>query len=323
MTSTNVNQPQVVTVTLNPSIDRTIQVDALNRGGVNRADLIAIDAAGKGVNVSRALAAYGIPTHAILVGASLGAEWMTSELNKKEIAHTMVMAPGITRSNITMVEADGTVTKINEPGVIMTPEILASVEDALDAQTLAGNWVVFAGRLNPGAADDTYAELVQYCKDRGAKVVLDASGTALKEAIKLSAPDLIKPNQHELGAAVGRELNTIEEVIVAAREVMALGVGSVLCSLGKDGALYVTTTDVVHVEPLDTIIGTPVGAGDILLATFLAGGANVDALEGAVQWSAASVKLPGTGIPTHELAAEIRVRTNREVDGSRELREVA
>jgi 1-phosphofructokinase family hexose kinase len=313
----------IITVTLNPSIDRTISVSDLKRGGVNRADLIAIDAAGKGVNVSRALSAYGKDTHAILIGAALGSEWMANELNKHSISHTMVMAPGITRSNITMVEADGTVTKINEPGVVMTPEILDAVKSALAAQDLAGNWVVFAGRLNPGAAEDTYADLVSFCKARGAKVVLDASGASLNAALKESAPDLIKPNQHELGGVVGRELNTISEVIDAAREVMALGVGSVLCSLGKDGALYVTDTDVVHVEPLDTIVGTPVGAGDILLATFLAGGANVDALEGAVQWSAASVKLPGTGIPTHELAAEIRVRTNREIDGSRALREVA
>lgn len=313
----------IISVTLNPSIDRTIHVSSLNRGGVNRTDLIAIDAAGKGVNVSRALAAYGSETHAILVGAKLGSEWMATELNKNGIAHTMVMAPGITRSNITMVEDDGTVTKINEPGVVMTRAVLDAVLESLDSQELAGNWVVFAGRLNPGASDDTYAELVDFCKSRGAKVVLDASGEALNAAIKQNGPDLIKPNQHELGAVVGRVLNTIDEVVIAARDVMAQGIGSVLCSLGKDGALYVTSDQVVHVEPLDTIVGTPVGAGDILLATFLAGGADLDALEAAVQWSAASVKLPGTGIPTHQLAAEIRVRTNRELEGSRELREVA
>lgn len=313
----------IITVTLNPSIDRTIAVSDLKRGGVNRAELIAIDAAGKGVNVSRALGSYGQGTHAILVGAALGSEWMTSQLNQHEIPHTMVMAPGITRSNITLVEADGTVTKINEPGVQMTAEILQAVKSALSAQDLVNTWVVFAGRLNPGAAEDTYAELVAFCKSRGAKVVLDASGASLNAAIRSGGLDLIKPNQHELAGVVGRELNTISEVVDAAREVMAIGVGSVLCSLGKDGALYVTQSDVVHVEPLDTIVGTPVGAGDILLATFLAGGADLDALEAAVQWSAASVKLPGTGIPTHELAAEIRVRTNREIDGSRALREVA
>jgi len=96
-----------------------------------------------------------------------------------------------------------------------------------------------------------------------------------------------------------------------------------LCSLGSDGAIYVTNDHVVHVEPVHTIVGTPVGAGDILLATFLAGGANEHALEVAVQWSAASVALPGTAIPTPAQAAAIEVRVNHSVDGSRQLAEVA
>lgn len=311
----------IVTVTLNPSIDRAISVDALRRGGVNRAELIAVDAAGKGVNVSRALAAYGRATHAIMVGAALGAEWMSEQLSAQGIAHTTVMAPGITRSNITLVEADGTVTKLNEPGVVMTPEILAAVEAALAQQDLEGNWVVFAGRLNPGAADDTYAELVDFCKQRGARVVLDASGAALSAALKSPGPDLIKPNHHELGGAVGRKLADFGDVVAAAREVIDRGVGTVLCSLGRDGALYVTASEVVQVEPLDPVVGTPVGAGDILLAIFLAGGADVDALAAAVQWSAASVALPGTGIPTPAQAAGVRVQVSREVDPSRKLRE--
>ena len=170
----------IITITLNPSIDRTIKVDDLRRGGVNRAELIRLDAAGKGVNVSRALAAYGIDTHAVMVGAGLGSEWMSEQLAAQDIAHTIVMAQGITRSNLTLVEADGTVTKINEPGVTMTPEILAAIEGALDALPLENNWVVLAGRLNPGAADDTYSRLVQHAKARGARVVLDASGAALQ-----------------------------------------------------------------------------------------------------------------------------------------------
>jgi 1-phosphofructokinase len=313
----------IVTVTLNPSIDRTLRVDRLERGEVNRAELIQLDAAGKGVNVSRALAAYGKQTHAVMVGAALGSEWMSEQLNARNIAHTMVMAPGITRSNITLVEADGSVTKINEPGVMMTPEILGSVETALDALPLQGNWVVLAGRLNPGADNDTYRRLVSFAKARGARVVLDASGIALAEAICENGPDLIKPNQHELGSIVGREPLTISDAVEAAREVMARGVGSVLCSLGSDGALYVTRDHVVHVEPAHPVVGTPVGAGDILLATFLAGGANELALEGAVQWSAASVALPGTAIPTPEQAAAVKVRVNHSVDGSRHLAEVA
>jgi 1-phosphofructokinase family hexose kinase len=313
----------IVTVTLNPSIDRTLSVEALKRGGVNRVELVQLDAAGKGVNVSRALAAYGSQTHALLVGAGLGGEWMSQQLAGLGIQHTMVMAEGVTRSNITLVEADGTVTKINEPGVFMTADILSRTKAALDELQIAGNTVVFAGRLNPGAADSTYAELIEHVHGCGGKAVLDASGAALREAVVKSKPELIKPNQHELGALVGREPRTIQDAIDSAREVIQLGVGTVLCSLGKDGALFVTADQVVHVEPTEAVVGTPVGAGDILLATFLAGGATVDALPAAVQWSAASVALPGTAIPTAAQAAAISVRINHLVDSNRELLEVS
>jgi 1-phosphofructokinase len=305
----------IVTVTLNPSIDRTLRVEGLRTGSVNRVELVRLDAGGKGVNVSRALSAYGADTHAILVRAALGGEWMSEQLTAAGISHTTVPAEGITRSNITLVDADGTVTKLNEPGVTLTPQILASAEQALESLPLAGNWVVFAGALNPGASADTYAQLVSFCKLRGARVVLNLALTA--------KPDLIKPNQHELGGIVGRTLHTISEIIDAARDVMSRGVGMVLCSLGKDGALLISPEGVVHVEAVTEIVGTPVGAGDILLATFLAGGADVNALKGAVQWSAASVALPGTMIPTPDQAAAIKVNVHTEVELGRKLREVA
>lgn len=313
----------IVTVTLNPSIDRALRVDSLVRGGVNRAELIALDAGGKGVNVSRALAVYGAPTHAIMIGAALGAAWFRDVLEESGVPYTMVMADGVTRSNITLVEADGTVTKINEPGVRLDVSTIADVEAALDALQLDGAWVVFAGRLNPGAPDDTYLQLARFAKERGAKVAVDVSGRPLEIALEAGTIDLIKPNQHELGEIVGRTLDTIDDVIVAAREVISRGVATVVCSLGRDGALYITAGDVQHAECTEVIQGTPVGAGDILLATFIGGGANADALEGAVRWSAASVKLPGTAIPTREEAAAIHVTRHALPERTRQLIEVS
>lgn len=313
----------IVTVTLNPSIDRTIAVDTLVRGGVNRAEIIALDAGGKGVNVSRALAVYGADTHAIMIGAALGGIWFTDVLNAANVPHTTVMAEGVTRSNITLVEADGTVTKINEPGVALNEALIADVEAALAALDLADAWVVFAGRLNPGAPDDTYLRLARFAAARGAKVAIDVSGKPLDVALEAGTVDLIKPNQHELGEIVGRTLHTVGDVIDAAREVISRGVATVVCSLGRDGALYITASDVTHAEPAVVIQGTPVGAGDILLATFIGGGANAEALVGAVQWSAASVALPGTAIPTPEQAAAVPVTRHAEPELTRQLNEVS
>jgi 1-phosphofructokinase family hexose kinase len=313
----------IVTVTLNPSIDRAIRVEEFVRGGVNRAEIIALDAGGKGVNVSRALVVYGAETHAVMIGAALGAAWFRDVLDECGVPYTMVMAEGVTRSNITLVEADGTVTKINEPGVTLNEASISNVEAALAALELAGAWVVFAGRLNPGAPDDTYLRLARFAKERGAKVAVDVSGKPLEVVLEAGTVDLIKPNQHELGEIVGRALGSINDVIVAAREVIARGVATVVCSLGRDGALYITADEVQHAECAEVIHGTPVGAGDILLATFIGGGANADALEGAVRWSAASVKLPGTAIPTKDQATAIRVTRHAHPELTRQLMEVS
>jgi len=311
----------IITVTTNPSIDRTIAVKDLVLGGVNRGELSAIDPGGKGVNVSRALAAFGAKTHAVLICGDLGSQWFSKKLNTLHIPHHVIKAEGITRSNITLQEADQTVTKINEPGFELSTDVLHELYETLDGLELKGSWVVLAGRLNPGADVNTYRDLAQFVRDRGASVAIDGSGAEFKAALQVN-PDLIKPNQFELAELVGRPLKTIHDVIAAAREVIDNGVAQVLCSLGKDGAILVTKDQVIHCEPEKSAVGTPVGAGDILLAIYLGGGAQPSALKDAIAWSAASVPLPGTAIPTPAQAAAVSVKVNEVLKDARELAEV-
>ena len=311
----------IITVTTNPSIDRTVVVNDLVLGGVNRGELSAIDPGGKGVNVSRALAAYGAKTHAVLICGDLGSQWFSKKLNTLHIPHHVIKAEGITRSNITLQEADQTVTKINEPGFELSTDVLHELYETLDGLDLKGSWVVLAGRLNPGADVNTYRDLAQFVRDRGASVAIDGSGAEFKAALQVN-PDLIKPNQFELAELVGRPLKTIHDVIAAAREVIDNGVTQVLCSLGKDGAILVTKDQVIHCEPEKSAVGTPVGAGDILLAIYLGGGAQPSALKDAIAWSAASVPLPGTAIPTPAQAAAVGVKVNEVLKDARELAEV-
>ena len=311
----------IITVTTNPSIDRTVVVNDLVLGGVNRGELSAIDPGGKGVNVSRALAAYGAKTHAVLICGDLGSQWFSKKLNTLHIPHHVIKAEGITRSNITLQEADQTVTKINEPGFELSKDVLHELYETLDGLDLKGSWVVLAGRLNPGADVNTYRDLAQFVRDRGASVAIDGSGAEFKAALQVN-PDLIKPNQFELAELVGRPLKTIHDVIAAAREVIDNGVAQVLCSLGKDGAILVTKDQVIHCEPEKSAVGTPVGAGDILLAIYLGGGAKPSALKDAIAWSAASVPLPGTAIPTPAQAAAVSVKVNEVLKDARELAEV-
>jgi 1-phosphofructokinase/6-phosphofructokinase 2 len=195
------------------------------------------------------------------------------------------------------------------------------LRQTLENLNLRNNWVVFAGRLNPGADVNTYRDLAKTVRDRGAKIAIDGSGAEFRAALEVH-PELIKPNQFELAELVGRPLKTIHDVIAAAREVIDGGVEQVLCSLGKDGAILVTKDQVIHCEPEKAAVGTPVGAGDILLAIYLGGGAQPNALKDAIAWSAASVPLPGTAIPTPAQAAAVGVKVNEVLKDSRELAEV-
>ena len=126
--------------------------------------------------------------------------------------------------------------------------------------------------------------MAQFVRERGALVAIDGSGPEFRAAMSVK-PDLIKPNQFELAELVGRPLKTISDVIAAAREVIAGGVQQVLCSLGKDGAILIIAAEVMHCEPEQIAIGTPVGAGDILLAIYLGGGAKPEGLKSAIAWS--------------------------------------
>ena len=309
----------VLTVTLNPSIDRTIALSSLKVGEISRAEKITLHPGGKGVNVSRAAKAFGSTTHALFIGGTLGEAWMSAELDKVSIPHTVISHGDAIRSNMTIVESDGTVTKINEPGPVLGLNELEKVKSALSQLPLNGNWVVFAGRLNPGLSPNAYAELAAFAKSHGAFVAVDTSGAEFAAAVKAGVVDLVKPNHDELSELVGRKLHTIADVIDAAREVIAGGVATVLCSMGADGAILITADSATHCEPIEKVSGTPVGAGDILLGIFIAAGCDVAALESAIAWSAASVPLPGTSIPTPAQAGAVSVRTREDFDRARVL----
>jgi 1-phosphofructokinase len=310
---------KVISITLNPSIDRTINLSSLEVGRINRANSVSLDPGGKGVNVSRAVHAFGGQTHAILACGDLGLNWLKKSFDSAGLNHTIIHTSGVVRGNMTIIEEDGQVTKINEPGAVLSEKELQEVQNALISVNLKDAWVVFAGRLNPGLPAMTYRDLAQVAKEHGALVAVDTSGAELKAAISAGVVDLIKPNQSELSELVGRPLTTISEVVSGAREVIAGGVSRVLCSLGADGALLITESGSIHCEPAHAVQGNPVGAGDILLGIFLAAGADQGALRDAVSWSAASVPLPGTSIPTFEQASEIEVRVHENPDLGRTI----
>ena len=306
----------IVTVTPNPSIDRTIQIDRLERGKMIRARAASSEAAGKGLNVSLALATQGVDTSAVLPLAADSAT-VYLRLLADAVPITAVPVKGATRVNLSLVEPDGTVTKVNEPGPRLEPDDVDAILAAASAVAGAG-WIVGCGSLPPGAPSDFYARLAGLASP-GRRVAVDTSGDALGPAVCARAA-LIKPNSAELEELVGRSLATIGDAVAAARELIARGCHSVLVSLGPDGALFVDADRTAHAEASVNDVANTVGAGDALLAGFLAAGGEADALGVAVAWSVAAIRSPGTRMRAVTGADRGSVVVHEQIDASRRLR---
>jgi 1-phosphofructokinase family hexose kinase len=331
-------QRMIVTLTPNPSLDRTIELGQLVRGGVNRADGGRVDPGGKGVNVSRALAQHGVKTTAVLpLGGTDGARLADLLAGQGIEVRTVPVADGV-RANVTVAEPDGTTTKLNEQGPRLTADELTALTQAVLDAARPGSWVVCCGSLPGGVPDSFFADLIEPLHQRGAKVAIDTSGAALTAVLNRPAgtpmPDLIKPNREELAEAVGRPLHTLADVVAAAQQLRGRGVGVVLASLGADGAVLVDESGAVHARATVSQPRSTVGAGDALLAGFLsrfaepapAGSAVLDAattareaLATAVAFGAAATSLPGSRMPAPTDVAAVTVTVNAQFDDQHAL----
>lgn len=312
----------IVTLTLNPSLDRTFHVDRIEPGGVNRVRAVWTEPAGKGVNVSKALHKHEVPTTVVIpVGGADGIE-LARLLESEGVAVQAVPITGSVRSNVTVVESGGTVTKFNEPGPVVTERELGALIDATAQRAESADWVVASGNLPPSAPNDVYTELIQRLASTGARVAVDTSGAALVDASR-AGPDLLKPNLEELEELVDRSVRTLGEVVDAATDLIESGVGCVLVSLGAHGAVAVDRTESLYgwVEVDD--VGNTVGAGDTLLAGFLAGrdGDTKSALGTALAWARAAVRTPTTGMDEVAQSDVEAVHIETSIDRSRPVGE--
>jgi 1-phosphofructokinase/6-phosphofructokinase 2 len=313
----------IVTLTPNPSIDRAVLIDALRRGEVHRASSSRIDPGGKGVNVSRALAAQGGETTAVLPSGGPEGHLLEELLDAAGVIYASVPVRGSVRMNISVLEPDGTTTKLNEPG----PDLSSDEVEALLATTLeraeGAEWVVGCGSLPPGAPADLYAVLVGRVRERGGRVAIDSSGAPFAAAVA-ARPNLIKPNHEELAELVGHDLPTLRDVRAAARELVSGGIEVVAVSLGGDGALVITADVCAHaIAPISAPLST-VGAGDCMLAGLLHGLSTghepADALVTGVTWGSAAVTLPGSRVPSPADLAGIRAELTLDPDLARAIR---
>lgn len=298
----------IVTLTPNPSLDRTIELTGvLARGEVQRGLASHQEPGGKGVNICRALKASGIETLAILPGDDT--DPVLTALTALGIPHRGLAIGATLRSNVALTEPDGTTTKVNEPGPVLSASQQAELIDLTLAAAEGASWLVLAGSLPPGVPDTFYAEITRKLRARyGAaapKVAIDSSGAPLAAAV-LAQPDLLKPNAEELAELTGLfDADALEAdpqlTVTAALTLIDTGVAAVLATLGAKGAVLVTAEGAWLAQTPPMVAVSTVGAGDSALAGFLlrnAEGASAsDCLRQAAAHGAAAAALPGSTVP--------------------------
>lgn len=256
----------IITITLNPAMDRTVLVEELVLGEVNRVREGRSDPGGKGINVSRVLRELGTASLAMgFVAGSIG-RFIEASLNEIGIQDDFIHTLGQTRTNLSIVEAKSRrQTSLNEPGPPTDPRWVKELYSRIQPRLSEGTWVVMAGSVPPGVPRAVYAELITMIKRNKGFAVLDADGEPLALGVA-AQPCLVKPNLAELERLVGRTLRGDDEIIGAAKGLHEAGITYVVVSLGAQGALAVGPGDVWRGYPPHVEAQSGVGAGDSLVA---------------------------------------------------------
>lgn len=289
----------IYTVTLNPAMDKTVEIPSLTIDAVNRVTSMRTDPGGKGINVSKVISKLGGQSVAVgILGGNTG-KAILAALEDMGLQTWFRFVEGETRINMKVIDpVNHTNTDINEPGVTISGEILDSMLRELAEKLGEKDIVVISGSMPKGSPADTYYTWTKTCREKGAKVILDADGALLEAGLKAS-PYLIKPNNHELSALTGQTLETPEELEKTAKELMKkYGIAKIVVSMGGSGALYVTETETIYAEGLKVPVGSTVGAGDSVVAALAVAEESGMSLEETVRLStatgAANVMCSGT-----------------------------
>lgn len=305
----------ILTLTVNPSIDRLARLDAkLKRGGVYRLPMPEDVAGGKGINVSKALHYADQETLALYPAAGYGK--FTRLLEVSGIPHDTIDTMNEARVNLTLAEADGTTTKLNSPGMSLSKAHRRRILEKLIHHAKHASWVVLAGSLPPGVPRDFYVQCLEAIRSVApeTRVAMDTSDGPLSEVVRAFprvAPHLLKPNAFELAQIIKSDGGELEAAAAsgdylptayAARALNKLGVPEVLATLGEAGAVLSIKSGGCYVATSPSVIvQSTVGAGDCALAGYVMarqrGDSYQQALTSAVAYGAAATSLPGTTIP--------------------------
>lgn len=261
----------ITSISLNPSIDRTVTVDGLCVGGLNRVRAQTDVAAGKGTNVALAAAALGEASECIGFMYREGGALFEQRLGALGAGCDFLWCDGAVRVNTKVFDrSKGEITELNASGTPVTGEQLEKMTKLVLEHARRADYLILSGSLPPACPVDYYRTLAQAAAGEGCRVLLDADGDRLREGIK-ARPFLIKPNRYELELLTGRELQTPDALMDAARECLRQGVEVVAVSMGGDGALIASAGEAWRTPGLKVEVKSTVAAGDSMIAGLAVG----------------------------------------------------
>lgn len=299
----------ILTLTLNPAIDRNVTVDKLVFD--DRAYILSRReaAGGRGINASCVLHSFGAETRAIAICGGRTGKHLEEYLQACGFESELVRVKNDIRTNITIADRNGLAIKLNEKGPELSPAELQRVEKAVKSRLAGASWLMLAGSLPPAVPSDFYARLIRHANKSGVPVLLDADGDPLEAALA-ERPAIVTPNQQEAERLLDRALITRSHFFEAAERIRAMGAISVVLSLGARGAaVSMKDGQLLEVVPPRVDALCPIGAGDALAAATVWALHEKDDFPDAVRWGVAagtaSARLPGVSFASLEQTREI------------------
>jgi 6-phosphofructokinase 2 len=289
----------IYTITANPALDRTLWVEKIQPDDSNRIEREERYAGGKGVDVTKVLTTLGVSNKALGFIGGFAGEELEGKLLNEGIISDFIRISGETRTNIIVNDmSTGTQTVFSARGPEINPHALMQLIHKVESLGRPEG-VVISGSLPPGVHPEIYRKIIEMAKSRGAKVILDTDGDALRVGIQ-GCPEVIKPNVHELSRLVGKELKGMDEIVSAAQRVREQGTEIILVSMGARGILLVAEKEQYLASPPKVEVKNTIGAGDSAVAGFVYGlveGKSLkEALTYAVAAGTATTLRPGTAL---------------------------
>lgn len=300
----------IITVTLNPAIDKTVAIGDFHYGGLNRITMVVQDPGGKGINVSKTIHHLGGQTIATGFLGGNGGRILNDSLQKLGIKTDFIQVSGESRTNLKVLDIKGKVTEFNEPGPVIEEAAVNELLMKLESMANSDTMFVLAGSIPKGVDSGIYGKITEIVKRKKAKVFLDADGELFAKGLE-AKPDYIKPNRFELEEYFnfeGRASN--DELAVMGRKLQDKGIGTVVISLGGEGALFVLPEETIIVPGLKVEAHSTVGAGDAMVAA-LAYGIDLnlpmkEVIKLGIASSAGAVTTVGTKPATKEMVDELK-----------------